>query len=108
MIEIWQILEGLIQRTAEGKLKWSRSVPSDRFVTSVDAISVVIAEYFFSGASRNRLDILDESGEIVESLDYQDTTSEQDGQLARLYVLARRSAHDVDATLEKLARGLEL
>ena len=42
MIELSPILEGLIQRTTEGKLKWSRTVPHDRFVTSVDAIAIVI------------------------------------------------------------------
>ena len=105
MTELGQILEGLVQRTTEGKLKWSRSVETDRFVASVDAISVVIAE---TRRLTHRLDILDESGQTVESLDYQDTTREQDEQLARLYVLARRSALDVDATLEKLAKALDL
>ena len=107
MIELGQILNGLVERTMEGRLKWSRSV-DDRFVTSVDAISVVIEEYISGGGTRRRLDILDESGETVESLGYQDTTGEQDEQLARLFVLARRSAHNIDSILEKLAKGLEL
>ena len=81
-----------------------RTVHDDRFITSVDAISIVILEIEGS----YRLDILDESGVTVESLDYQDTTQEQDKQLARLYVLARRSAFNIDSTLEKLAKALEL
>ena len=109
MIELGQILVGLVQRTTEGKLKWSRTVQNDRFVTSVDAISIVILETEDYNANINyRLDILDESGETVESLGYADTTREQDEQLARLYVLARRSAHNIDATLEKLAKALDL
>ena len=44
MIELGQILDGLVQRTTDGKLKWKQTVPSDRFVTSVDAISIVIME----------------------------------------------------------------
>ena len=108
MIELGQILDGLVQRTTEGKLKWSRSVHDGRFVTSVDTISVVIEEYVSGGNTRHRLDIVDESGDTVESLDFRDTTGQQDEELARLYVLARRSAHNIDATLEKLARGLEL
>ena len=69
MIEVGQILAGLVQRTTEGKLKWSRAVQSDRFVTSVDAISVVIMEIdAILGALDYRLEILDESGETVESL----------------------------------------
>lgn len=105
MIELGQILSGLVQRTTEGKLKWTRSVQSGRFIASVDAFSITITEVL---PSEYRLDILDQSGEVVESLGYQDTTGEQDEEMARLYVLARRSAHDVNSVLEKLAKGLEL
>lgn len=108
MIELGQILAGLVRRTEDGRLKWRRTIESDRFVTSVDAISIVVMEMEYPSHTRYRLDILDESGEIVESLRYQDTSPEQDEQLARLYVLARRSAIDVDSTLEKLAKALEL
>ena len=38
MIELAQILPGLVQRTTEVKLKWYRSVQKNQFVTSVDAI----------------------------------------------------------------------
>lgn len=55
-----------------------------------------------------RLDIFDESGDIADSLGVRDTRGEQDLQLERLYVLARRSAHKIDLTLEKLAKALEL
>jgi hypothetical protein len=106
MIEVGQILAGLVQRTTEGKLKWSRAVENGRFVTSVDAISIMIQEIQTGGPYR--LDILDESGEVVESLSYQDTSREEDEQLARLFVLARRSALNTDSTLEKLAKALEL
>jgi hypothetical protein len=106
MIEVGQILAGLVQRTTEGKLKWSRAVENGRFVTSVDAISIMIQEMQAGGLYR--LNIFDESGETVESLSYQYTSEEEDDQLARLYVLARRSALNVDLTLEKLAKALEL
>ena len=107
MIELDQILTGLVQRTEEGRLKWSRSPHDDQFVTSVETISIVIIE-FDARDNNYRLDIHDETGQTVESLGYQDTSPEQDRTLARLYVLARRSAFDIDATLEKLAKGLEL
>ena len=108
MIDLGQILVGIVQRTTEGKLKWSRTVENDRFVTSIDAISIVIMEIRDRG-THHRLDILDdESGAIIESLSFEDTTGEQDRLLARLYVLARRSAFDIDSALEKLAKALEL
>ncbi len=108
MIELGQIVSGLVQRTAEGKLKWTRSVQDGRFVASVDAISITIGEEEGRFSSGYRLDILDETGATVESLRYDETTTEQDEELARLYVLARRSAYDIDSLLEKLAKGLEL
>ena len=107
MIELSQILSGLVQRTAEGKLKWTRSVQNGRFVASVDAISVTVSEDA-DFSFRYRLNILDESGETVESLGSLDLPPGEDEELARLYALARRSAHDVDSLLEKLAKGLEL
>ena len=106
MIELGQILAGLVQRTSEGRLKWRRAAENWQFVTSVDVISIMIVE-IVSG-SRYRLDILDESGEIVESLSYEDSTGNEDEQLERLYVLARRSALNIDSTLEKIAKALEL
>ena len=105
MIELGEIVEGLVRRTTEGKLKWSRTVENDRFITSVDTISVVIEEIQHPDY---RLDILDESGQTVESLGFLDTTTEQEEQLAHLYALARRSALDIDSALEKLAKALEL
>lgn len=104
MIDLDQILTGLIQRTEEGKLRWSRAAQQDRFITSVDAISVMI----FETEGEHGFDILDESGEVVESLRYEDTSEEQDEQLERLYILARRSALNIDSVLEKLGKALEL
>ena len=111
MIELGEILKGMVHRTTEGKLRWNRTVENDRFVTSVGAISVAIVYTGFNveeGDETYRLDIFDELGDVVESLGYQDTTGLQDQEMARLFVLARRSALDVDSVLEKLARGLEL
>ena len=115
MIELGQILERLVQRTTERKIRWSRTVEKDRFVASVDVISVAIVDSGLIPAGdyetyhqTYRFDILDESGDVVESLGFQDTTGLQNQQLERLFVLARRSALDVDSVLEKLAKGLEL
>ena len=105
MIELGQILSRMVQRTADGKLEWAKSDEDGRFIVSVNTISVAIAQ---DGDFFHRLDIFDESGEIVVSYGYNDTSTAEDEELARLYVLARRSARDVDSVLEKLAKGLEL
>ena len=66
MIELGQILAGLVRRTEEGRLKWRRVVENDRFVTSVDAISIVIQE--IQAGAFYRLDIHDESEKQLSPL----------------------------------------
>lgn len=105
MIEMDQILEGLVQRTTEGKLKWERAVQADRFVASVGAISIVITEVRHSAY---RIEVLNEAGETVEDVEFPNTTDEQNRQLERLFALARRSALNTEATLEKLAKALDV
>ena len=108
MIELDQILEGLVQRTTEGKLKWRRGVREGQYVTSVDAISIVVMNDEFLEPLGYRLEILEESGKTVESLRNRHSTAEQGQQLERLHLEAHRSARESDPVLEKLARALEL
>ena len=111
MIELDQILDGLIRRTTDGKLQWRRSVRDDQFVASVDAISVVVGEWasFSSGFRPTyRLEILDENGQTVEVLDNDNSTGEQYEKMGQLFALARRSALNIDSVLQKLAESLEL
>ena len=104
MNELDRILAGLVDRTAEGRLKWTTTVRDDRFTTSIDAISVVIGQR----SQGHQLEISNEAGQTIESLSYDDSTEEQDELLERLYVLARRSALDIQSTLDKLAKALDL
>ncbi|MCE2501672.1 MAG: hypothetical protein J4G13_12560 [Dehalococcoidia bacterium] len=119
MNELDKILGGLIQRTTEGKLKWSPTVERDRFVTSIDAISVVVGQLSEARGvypARHQLEILNDEGFTVEVLETEDefglvatdelATPEQAGQMNRLYVLARRSGLNAHSTLEKLAKAL--
>ena len=105
MIDLNTILEGLIKRTAEDQLQWVTTLGEERFVTSVQAIAVAIEQQY---PSNYRLEILDESGRMVEMLDNRNATITQEGLLERLYVEARRSALGAQVTLEKLARALNL
>lgn len=130
MTDLDKILEGLVQRTSDRKLQWSRSVNIGEFVTSVDVISVVVRElnqgyvpksYYASAGSfappGHQLEIFDDEDNAVAVLETynehsyvsQDrgATPEQATQLAHLYELARRSALNTEATLQKLAKALE-
>ena len=117
MNELNQILEGLAKQTDDGKLKWKPSATSDEFVVSIAAISVVIKELRTRPnpllvAGKYRLTICDEGGKAVEVLEADIENKGEDeikraNQLKRLYTLARRSALNTQATLEKLAKALE-
>ncbi len=119
MNEIDKILEGLVQRTDDGKLKWNPSAESGEFVASVGAISVVVrqlSESYLHVPARHQLEILNDEGSTVEVLETNDeyglvpsdrrATIPQAQILSSLYVLARRSALNTQSTLEKLARDL--
>ena len=122
MSQFDKILDGLIRRTDDGKLNWRRSVRHNEFIASVGAISVVVREFRRgrpSGTSRYQIEILDAQGSSAEALetkaDHESVdiasvrlaTDAQAQQLKRLYDLARRSALNPDATLDKLAKALE-
>ena len=110
MSQLDHILERLIQRTADGSLTWRRSGDNDKFVMSVDSITVAVTD--LRGAMGyaslgQRLEIINESGQTVEVLDVNShPTIEQEERLERLFILARRSALETQATLEKLANAL--
>lgn len=111
MNELDKILDGLIQRTSDGKLIWSRAAADDQFATSIDAISVVVGKSSrFQGVIPGfpRLEIYNERGDLAEVIQVGDTTAvEQRQKIDRLRELARRSALDTQLTLEKLAKALE-
>ena len=115
MNELDKILEGLATRTNDGKLKWSPSAISNEFVTSINAISIAIQELRTVGSilrskGEYRLTIFDESGkeiEFLETVNEDRVEIRRAEQLADLYILARRSALNTQATLEKLAKALE-
>ncbi len=110
------ILQGLISRTEEGKLKWRMSIRKNVLLTSVDTTAVSIKE-LDEFLERYRLEILNKEGFKTVTLETYDesgrvpqnslASSEQAQDLRRLFELARRSALDPDLTLDKLARDLE-
>ncbi|MYC32939.1 MAG: hypothetical protein F4X64_07155 [Chloroflexi bacterium] len=121
MSQMDKILDGLIRRTNDGKLNWRRSVREDDFIASVDAISVVVRGFRrgrLSDISKYQIEIKDAQGSSVGVLETNDepdvdvapdrqATLSQTHQVKRLYTLARRSALNPDATLDKLAKALE-
>ena len=120
MNEIGKILHGLAQRTDDGKLKWRRTVKDTEFVAAIDTIAVAIRQ-LGKGAigipGRYQLEIFNEEGSTAEVVETPEklgrpvgdtaATSDQSRQLEHLYVLARRSALNTQATLDRLVKALE-
>ena len=110
------ILDGLINRTEEDKLQWRTSADTNAYVALVDDISVVVRSLDSLLNDRYRIEIQNDKGITVEVLQttdeftivssdtYADTT--QADKLGCLFRLARRSALDTDATLDRLANSL--
>ena len=103
MTDLNQILRRLVQKTTDGTLTWATTVREDQFRSSVDGIRILVRA---SGIAHT-LEIADETGQRIETLDYSSTTPEQDQLLQQLFTQARRSALKYDETLAKLAKALE-
>ena len=116
------ILEGLITRTTESQLTWDRSANTDEFVTTVGDVAITIRRVANAGlisSERFLLRIVDDEGSNVESLESaggmsglihvpseRRATVEQGSKLNELFLLARRSALDVQNTIDKLLSDL--
>lgn len=119
MTDMNKIIDGLIQRTEDGTLKWKPGKSDEDFVLSVDSICVELRRIRSDGLTpydRYRLALLNEGSPAATILETDDSfnsvpndqaaTSEQDLQLERLFTMARRSALDIQSALEKLAKAL--
>ena len=120
MDKMTTILQGLINRTEDGNLKWRTTLNDNVFVSAVNTTGVVIkllpAGSVFD-SERHRLEILNDDGMTAVVLETEGSrrlvpkenraTEEQVKDLRRLFALARHSALNADLTLDKLARDLE-
>ncbi len=113
MNKISEILDGLINRTEEGKLTWQTTVNRDTFITAVGTIGVRV-KLLDDFLEIHRIEIQNDEGLTVQILQTPDlvkgsknqATPEQARQLSCLFALARGSALNADLTLEKLAESL--
>ena len=123
MDRMTQILTGLVERSEEGKLNWHTTTTEPQTMLAVlGEVTVVISasgRILSGGKPTYQLHILDQEGRTVEVLKSSDdleslmgsrpglATLEQSKALERLFEMARRSAYDIDATLDELSKQLE-
>ena len=115
MNRISEILDGLINRTEEGKLTWSATVNRNTFITAVGTIGIVV-KLLDDFLEIYRIEIQNDEGITIHILQTphlskgakteNEATPEQARKLSRLFTLARNSALNADLTLEQLAKSL--
>lgn len=94
----------LLEKTREGKIPWKPSATDDVFVSTFDKYGVSVRENILGGYE---LSLIDTTGTVIESI--RETTKFQieGGNLSELFTLARRSAHNVEESLDNLLQELE-
>ena len=111
--KIITILKKLIERTQEGKIRWSETADPDVFIATVDTIGVIVKRMNWgrSGFESFKVEILNREGRIAEDLTIDDVTTADYNPLGdlieQLHTLARRSALDAEATLDDLVQELD-
>ena len=114
------ILHKLIDHTQEGRVAWHTTADPDGFLATVDTVGISISslgKQSMVGEERYKVQILDREGRIAEVIETHDeygliprerlASDEQAQAMESLFVLARRSALDVDATLDELVHQLD-
>ena len=133
MDKMTEVLAKLISSTQDGKVHWVSTADPEVFITTVETIGVVVSHLdagLLSMASdeQYRVQVLDPEGRAVESIEtrifsglpnlgglltpeqiapLRVADEDQKHAIRLLFLLARRSALDVDATLDELRNSLD-
>ena len=94
----------LLEKTREGKVPWKPSATDDVFVSSFGKYGVSIRENILGGFE---LSLMDTTGTVIESIRESTEFQLEGGHLSELFTLARRSAHNVEESLDNLLKELE-
>ncbi|MEM7808559.1 MAG: hypothetical protein AAF561_10635 [Planctomycetota bacterium] len=102
-----QLVEVLLEKTAQGKVDWSESARSS-FSFSTDSRSINILDWYDDDAERfsYSLSIRDELGNIIDSFVASPSADGFD-LLQSLHDAARRSARDIEQTINDLLGVLQ-
>lgn len=105
-----QRLEELVKRlnlaTARGDLEWQPTDNETAFVCTFDGPSVELISKDKDGAAPFILQVLNDKGNVIESITDRGDDPWADYNLAELYERARRSATNVDDILDSILKDL--
>ena len=94
----------LLEKTREGKVIWKPSATDDVFVSSFRNYGVSIRKGFFADFELNLIDM---TGAVFESIKETIPHQPEHKKLEELFILARRSAHNAEESLDTLLQELE-
>lgn len=109
--KVSHLIESLIYRTKEGKVKWERTVTRNRFMADLDPYTVSIRRIIWTSNATfaYSLDMMDADERRVVTLRNELTPDQGDyDQLKELFALAQDSASPpVEEGVDKLLQELE-
>ena len=105
------LVSTLIQKTREGKVSWNPTINDDEFLAGfsryVVSIKLGFADEFRQERPYRTLGLLNKDGKTIDAKIEYDTDSLDYQELGELFVVARRSAHDAEESLNSLLQELE-
>lgn len=94
----------LLQKTREGKVQWKPSATDDVFVSSFGEYGVSIRKGHYSSFE---LSLMDKTGAVFESIFEAASEKSEYLRLEELFILARRSAYNIEESIDTLLQELE-
>ena len=112
--KIAHLIDVLLEKTVQGKVSWESTANNDTFATALGLYGISISRYvsrpvIYTVEEREIfiLTFLDKNGELFDSR-VDDSSSFNDyNRLKELFTLARRSANNVDESLDNLLQELQ-
>ena len=116
--KITNLIDLLLEKTLEGKVSWESTANNETFLSSLGLYGISIRRTVpqtvtrgiaFFGDSRPIyiVSFLDEEGKLFDSKVENSASSTGYEKLEELFTLARRSAHNVEESLDRLLQELE-
>ena len=116
--KVAHLIDLLLDKTREGKISWESTANSDAFVSSLGLYGISIRRnvphtvargFALFGDTRPAyvVSFLNEDGELFDSQSENSPSSAGYEKLEELFTLARRSAHNVNESLDNLLQELE-
>lgn len=105
------ILTKLIEKSRDGKITWRATGVRQKFLTMLGGTGVSIG--FNSATNMYELQVLDNRGRLIESISARYglllsiSEKEKQASMKDLHELARRSALNIDSTLDELESHLD-